>query len=111
MAVLATSSKLIRRTIMRAMKCVVTIAIIYLTGKLHNNKSHDFDNISMYLLLWSLKLKSLLIVEFWREPQRSLRLLSDLIFTSIGYQGFRWENELATINYMINEYVCVEYVQ
>ena len=92
MAVLATSSKLIRRTMVRATRCGVTIAITDLTGKLYNNKPHYFDNISIYSLLWSFKVKLLLIVEFWKEPQTSLRQPSDLIFTSIGHQAFRSEN-------------------
>ena len=92
MAVLATSLKLIRRTMVRAKKCGVTIAITDLTGKLYNNKPHYFNNMSIYSLLWSFKVKLLLIVEFWREPQTSLRQTFDLIFTSIGHQGFRSEN-------------------
>ena len=73
MAVLVTSSKLIRRMMVRAKKCGVTIAITDLTGKLHHNKPHAFDNMSIYSLLWNFKVKSLLIVEFWRELQTSLR--------------------------------------
>ena len=85
MAVLATSMKLIRRARVGATKCSVTIAIKDLTGKLQNNKPHCFNNISIYLLQWSFKVKLLLIV--------GLRKSSHLaMFTSIGHQGFRSEN-------------------
>ena len=64
MAVLATSLELIRRTMVRATRCGVTIAITDHIGKLHNNKPHYLDNMSIYSLLWSFKVKLLLIVEF-----------------------------------------------
>ena len=110
MVVLATSSKLIRRTMVsNKMQCDDSNNKSHRQVSLHNNKPHYFDNMSIYLLLWSFKVKLLLIVEFWRDPKTSHRLPRNLISASTGHQEVNNKKLLAPNDKIINYYVCFNF--